>query len=155
MAVTAAQIEQFRRMVAEPTTATYTDDVLESYIEARPVRDERGVSHEDWNFSTTPPTPGANPNWVETYDMNAAAADVWDEKAANAAACISFSADGASYSLSEKIANCRTMARTFRSRARLGSVKLIAKQRELTIDNVVVETTPIVDQFEQSGVFNQ
>jgi hypothetical protein len=155
MPVTAAQLEQFRRMVAEPTAATYTDDVLESYIEARPVMDARGVPWEDWNYSATPPTLGINPNWLPTYDMNAAAADIWDEKAANAASCISFSADGASYSLAEKIANYSKMASKYRSRARIGSVKLVSKQRELTQHNVVVETIPTIDQFERSGVFNQ
>ena len=44
MSVTAAQIAQMRRMVAEPTAATYTDDLLEDIIELYPTIDELGTN---------------------------------------------------------------------------------------------------------------
>ncbi len=42
MAASAEQIARLRRMVAEPTTATYTDDDLAAYIAAHPLMDANG-----------------------------------------------------------------------------------------------------------------
>ena len=44
---TAAEIAKLRRMVAEPTTATYSDALLTSMIEAYPHIDEYGESPLD------------------------------------------------------------------------------------------------------------
>lgn len=52
-----------------------------------------------------------------SYDLNAAAADGWNEKAAAAAARFSFSADGASFSRSDEYKAYESMARLYGSRS--------------------------------------
>lgn len=116
MAATAAQIAQVRRMVAEPTTTTYSDATIKSYIEAYPCIDERGEEPYDWDTSTDPPHQDANADWIPTYDLNAAAADLWDEKAATLAQDYDFSADGASYSRSQAYEAAEKRSRYYRSR---------------------------------------
>lgn len=97
MSATAAQVAILRRMVNEPTETTYSDDALEGYIETYPVMDERGEEPYTWDTSTQPPTKDDNADWYPTYDLHAAAADIWQEKAATVAADFSFSADGGKY----------------------------------------------------------
>lgn len=138
-------------MVNELTDATYSDYTLSLYIEARSVRDVRGISPIDWDYTTLPPTQTINPDWIPTYDINAAAADIWDEKAAAVADCISFSADGATYSVNEKVANYNRMAAKYRSRARIGSVKLVSTMRELTVQGDIAERDNVLPQFPASG----
>jgi len=116
MSATAAQIARVRRMVAEPTEATYDDALITEYIERRLLVDERGAEPYTWDDSTEPPTAEDNGNWIPTYDLNAAAADIWDEKAALVAADFDFSADGGSYTRSQKLEACQQQARYFRAR---------------------------------------
>lgn len=103
MAATQAQIEQLRRMVAEPTSATYSFDDLAAYIEAYPLLDSAGVA------------PG-NSAWSPTYDLHAAAGDIWEEKAAAYAALFDFSADGSSFQRSQQYLQMMQQARYHRSR---------------------------------------
>lgn len=103
MTATAAQIVQLRRMVAEPTIDTYGDHDLAAYIEAYPLLDAAGMA----------PDNGA---WTPTYDLHAAAADIWEEKAATFAASFDFSADGASYHRSQQYQQMMQQARYHRSR---------------------------------------
>lgn len=131
-------------MVNEPTATTYSDYDLSQYIEARSVRDARGVDSVDWDYTTLPPTQTISPDWIPTYDINAAAADIWDEKASAVADCISFSADGASYSVNEKVANYNRMAAKYRSKSRIRSAKMVSKARETTPCGAVVERDTIV-----------
>ena len=81
MTATVAQISQVRRMTAEPTTTTYMDADIQRYIEAYPLLDERGQQPYTWS-GATPPAKVVNTSWVATYDLHAAAADIWEEKAA-------------------------------------------------------------------------
>jgi len=69
-------------MVAEPTETTYTDEVLTTIIESFPMMDERGVAPYYYDVTTNPPTQVAVVGWYPTWDKNAAAAAVWEEKAA-------------------------------------------------------------------------
>jgi len=86
-------------MVAEPTTATYSDAAIQALIESYPLLDERG--EKPYTFSSaTPPAQVANTNWIATYDLHAAAADIWEEKAAGVASLYNFAADGGNYSRS-------------------------------------------------------
>lgn len=103
MAATAAQIAQVRRMVAEPTTGTYSDVMLASYIESYPLIDADG--HEP-----------SETDWTATYDLHAAAADVWEEKAAGVADSVDFGADGANYHLSQKYEQAMARVRYHRAR---------------------------------------
>jgi hypothetical protein len=126
MAATAAQIAQLRRMVAEPTSATYNDVTLTGYIEAHPLIDERGEAPYTWDTSTEPPTQEANDSWIATYDLNAAAADVWEEKAGALATSFDFEADGGSYKRSQAYNQAQERARFYRARRRIGATRLIA-----------------------------
>ena len=116
MSATAAQVARLRRMVAEATTDTYSDDDLEGYIEAYPLVDERGEAPYSWDTSTDPPTQEATEGWIPTYDLNAAAADIWEEKAAGIADRYDFSADGQSYSRSQAVDHAQRMARYYRAK---------------------------------------
>lgn len=116
MAATAAMRSRLRDMVNEPTPATYTDDDLDTIIERYPVIDERGEVPYTWDASTTPPTKDDNDNWVDTYDLNAAAADIWDAKASKAVEDYDYSADGANLQRSQVYANMRRQANYHRSR---------------------------------------
>lgn len=123
MAATAAQIAQVRRMTGEVGSATYTDADIQAYIEAHPLEDARGEG--PWVESTaTPGTLEANPDWTATYDLNAAAADIWEEKAAVPAGDYDFQADGGSYSRSQAYEQAMKQARHFRSRRSFRTVTM-------------------------------
>lgn len=109
----AVLIAQLRRMVAEPTAAAYTDDLLSAALARWPLRDGLGLRPDD-------------AGWTGRWDVNQAAADIWEEKAAALAADFDFSADGGQYSRSQAHAQMLGMARRFRARREAGSVPLIA-----------------------------
>jgi hypothetical protein len=108
MAATAAMIARVRRMTAEPTTTTYSDAVIAEYIETYPVIDAASVD----------PT-GAG--WVPSYDLHAAAADIWEEKAALLQPLFDFSADGGSYDRSQAYEAAKDQARYHFARRRPSS----------------------------------
>jgi hypothetical protein len=110
MSATATQIAEVRRMVAEPTVTTYSDATLTAFIERFPLLDERGEMPYTWRLAQ-PPTQLANPLWVATYDLHAAAAEIWTEKAATLAANFDFTADGASFARSQAHTMAMQMAR--------------------------------------------
>jgi hypothetical protein len=116
MSATAAQVAILRRMVNEPTETTYDDDTLEAYIETYPVMDERGEVPYTWDTSTQPPTKEDNDDWFPTYDLHAAAADIWQEKAATVATDFSFSADGGQYNRDQVYQQYMKQAKYHRSR---------------------------------------
>lgn len=128
MAATAAQIARVRRMTAVsddsgPGTTTYTDDDIRAFIEAHPLEDARGEG--PWvESATTPGTLEVNPDWTPTYDLNAAAADVWEEKAAVLAQDFDFQADGGNYSRSQAYEQAMKQARHFRSRRSFNTVTM-------------------------------
>lgn len=129
MSATAAQIARLRRMTAEPDTAgTYDDDAIAGYIEAHPVRDAQGREPyerlSDGRLSAT-----LNDLWTDTYDLNAAAADVWDEKASALTEETDTSVDGASISRSQAYAHAKAEARRYRSRTRPGSIRMATEPR--------------------------
>lgn len=69
--------------------------------------------------------------WVGTYDLNGAAGEAWRAKAARVAGDFTFSADGASYSKGEVMANCLQMAAEYAGKS-LGVVTL-GTERSATI----------------------
>lgn len=103
-------------MTGEPTTTTYSDAAIQGYIEAYPLLDALGQEPYSWDTSTEPATQDANESWVATYDLHAAAADIWEEKAAVVYARFDFSADGGNYSRSQEHTHCMLQARYHRSR---------------------------------------
>ena len=92
----------FRRMVAEPTAENWADDELSAIIEKYPIADAAGNE------------PG-EPDWTPTYDLNAAAADVWDMKAAALASEFDASADGARVQRSQRYEHALRMAARYRA----------------------------------------
>ena len=130
MTVTAAQIAQMRRMVAEPTAATYTDDLLEDIIELYPTIDELGTMPYYYVQTGGVPTKTDNANWIPTYNLNAAAAQIWDEKAAAIANQYDFKADGGDYSRSQAFKHATEQAKYYRSRRGLSTFKLYKSPKE-------------------------
>lgn len=117
MTATAAMIARVRRMTNEPSaTSDYSDSDIQTVIETYPLIDDRGEEPFTWDTSTSPPTKDANEDWIVTYDLNAAAADIWDEKVAILTQDYDFAADGASYSRSKAYDQAMAQARYFRSK---------------------------------------
>jgi hypothetical protein len=96
-------IAELRRMIAEPTTTTYSDATLTTYIEKYPLID---------SYGRDPTITG----WVEDYDLASAAAKIWAEKAAKLVCDYDFSADGASYSRSQSYEMFMKQAKYWSSR---------------------------------------
>ena len=133
--VTAAQISQLRRMVAEPTTATYDDATLTTYIERYPHIDQFGELPLDaWGL--------ANANWTATYDLAAAAADVWEEKAAIVAGKFDFAANGGNYSQSQQYEQYMNQCRYYRSRRMPSTVMLVKYPPESSFDESWIGNLP-------------
>lgn len=134
MTVTAAQIAQVRRMTAEPTATTYTDAIITAYIEAYPLTDENGEPPRV-DSDTEPGLSMVNPDWTDTYDLHAAAGDIWDEKASAMAENFDMNADGASLSRSQAYSQAMQQARYHRSRRSPRTIILIPNvSRERTGD---------------------
>lgn len=84
MSASAFDLERLRRMINEPTESLYNNETLVTYIETYPVIDSEGrVSTDE--------------GWTAAYDLNAAAADLWEEKASLVQTYYNFSADGGKY----------------------------------------------------------
>lgn len=115
---TAAMIAEVRRKVAEPTTTTYSDALLTSIIEVYPLPDANGLEPDDTL-------------WAGAWDLNRAAADVWDEKAATVAADFDFAADGGDYKRSQLYTQYVQSARRYRAMRQTGALELIAHPRPL------------------------
>lgn len=113
MAATAAEIARLRRMIAEPSSDTYSDSDLGDWIETFPVADSNNYDPD-------------HTSWVPTYDLHAAASDLWVEKAAGVAADFQFSADGASYSRDQVYAQYMRQARHHASRRMATSNRIVS-----------------------------
>jgi len=103
-------------MVAEPTDANYSDISICRYIETYPLFDERGEVPYTWDATTSPPHQDANEYWIPTYDLHAAAADIWAEKAALLIEKVDVSADGTDLKRSQMYAHAMFMVRYHSSR---------------------------------------
>lgn len=113
-----ADIVRLRRMVAEPGTATYTDSALVATISRYPLPDVAG----EWPLLTSG---SVNTDWVGTFDLAHAAADVWDEKATNFVGHFDFTADGATFHKVQVTQNYERQARKWRSRRSMGSHTMV------------------------------
>jgi len=112
-------IEQLRRMTAEPIASdTYGNSDLSQVIARYPVPDADGRAVDEVG-------------WLGAWDINQAAADVWEEKAAAVAANFDFAADGGNYSRSQAHTQMLAMARRYRSRRRPGALVLQAYPKPL------------------------
>lgn len=130
MTATAAQILQLRRMTNEPTATTYSDALLTTFIETYPLLDERGEDPYTWDTSTTPPSQDANEDWIATYDLHAAAADIWEEKAAVVAADFNFAADGQRFDRAQIVDQYMKQARYHRGHRSARTITLHKSPKE-------------------------
>jgi hypothetical protein len=147
--VTATQLADLRRMVAEPTTATYSDATLTAIIEKYPHLDEQGEDPFTLS-SATPPVHVANAEWMPTYDLNAAAADVWEEKAGAVAVLYDFSADGGNYSRGQMYQSLMAQARYYRSKRTPTTMRMVKwpeepdQSQQLWIGNLAEPRDPTI-----------
>lgn len=123
MAPTATQIATVRRMVAEPTTATYSDALISAAIARYALDDARGEGPLI-ESETTPGTLETNPDWTETYDLNAAAAEIWAEKAASYTTQFDFADSGQSFARSQTLQMMMQQARYYSARRSVRTITL-------------------------------
>jgi len=110
-------VARLRRMVAEPTEENYSDEDLATCIERYPLIDPSGYDPDE-------------DDWTPTYDLCAAAAEVWEEKASAVAGAFDFQADGASYSRSQIVAQYQRQAARYRARRAPRTIRLVKRPRE-------------------------
>lgn len=111
MAATIAQTAELRRMVAETSSSVYDDALLATYIERYPVPDSSGREFD-------------HVDWIATYDLAAAAATIWEEKAAAAASKFDSTTDGATLARSQLQAHAAKMSRRYAARSYVQHVPL-------------------------------
>lgn len=110
----AADIARLRLFVAESGTATWTDSALGSVIARYPLPDITG----EWPYLTSG---SANTDWTGTYDLAAAASEVWETKSATVAGQFDFTADGATFHKSQVVEQYERQARKWNSRRAPGN----------------------------------
>lgn len=104
-------IAELRVMIAEPTTATYSDADLAEIIARYPLIDSYEQEPDDLT-------------WIPTYDLNATAANVWGKKAAAFAGLYDFTADGGTFHRSQAAKEMRAQARYYSARRAPSSLRV-------------------------------
>jgi hypothetical protein len=121
--VTPIEIAKLRRKVNEPTTTTYSDALLTTYIEQYPHIDQFGEEPlDEWGLE--------NIDWTPTFDLNAAAGDIWEEKAGALASKFNYSADGGSFDQSSQYEQYMKQCRYFRARRMPRTAMLLKSPKE-------------------------
>jgi hypothetical protein len=130
MPATADQVMRLRRMTGEMTSNAYSDAQLKGYIESYPLVDVNGRQYYLEPQYVTGALPNTkvnvmlNPVWIPTFDLNSAAADIWQEKATAYTGDFDFSADGGSFSRSQVYEHAMQQARYYRGRRAPGCVRV-------------------------------
>ncbi len=133
MPATAEQIARLRRMVDESAEDTYADATLAAYIERYALADLAGHEPE-------------NRDWTPTWDLHAAAADIWQEKAAVLGQDHDFSADGAQFYRSQAFQHAFRMIQYHRSRRNPRSRKVLVEPPvKAAVDAVWIGNLPEPD----------
>lgn len=114
MAASEIQIDQVRANCGG--IESYEDEAIALVIERYPLVDRFGTPALVWDRSQTPPTSSEHPNWVPTYDLNAAAADIWGEIAAGYVGDFDFSTNDQRFDRSQKHEQAMAQVRYYRSR---------------------------------------
>lgn len=129
MSVSAAMIARVRLLVNEPTNAgNYTDALITAHISRYPCLDERG--EKPYTFDTAePPAQVANANWIPTYDLYAASADIWAQKAAGVAEQFEFGSDDQSFKRNQIHEQYMKQMRMCLSRRRPTTMTQLPKER--------------------------
>lgn len=119
MAASADDVARLRRLTAEPTEDTYTDEAFESAIERYPINDSDGNEPDD-------------SDWTATYNVYLAASEIWTEKAAAIAGSYDFTADGSSFQRSQLYEQYTQQARVMQQQARRvgnnGGIRSVTQQ---------------------------
>lgn len=123
MAASTEDKARVRRMTAELTTAIYSENVIAEYIERYPLRDSDGNLPD-------------SSDWTPTYDLHAAAADIWDEKAAARMDKYDFSADGGNYHRNQAYEAAMEKAKWHRVRSSAKAFTAIKTPDEPASDSV-------------------
>jgi hypothetical protein len=113
-------------MTDEVGSDTYDDDALKEYIERYPLIDQKGEEPayiSTYATATSPPVYSDNPSWTPTYDLSAAAADIWQEKASIHIGNFDFAADEGNYKRSQVYQHCTTMARYHLARRSANTIR--------------------------------
>lgn len=119
MAATADMVARLRRMINELTTDTYSDSDLETAIESYPILDTDGNEPDDLD-------------WVASYDLHSAAAELWAEKAAVVSADYNYSADGANLNRQGVYEQYMKLSRFHNARRQPGTIKVVVSPRPVT-----------------------
>lgn len=135
MAATSEQKARLRRMTGETGASIYSDADIAAYIERYPLLDERGAPPYTYDLTTTPPSQDSNEDWIPTYDLNAAAADIMQEKAANLINNFEFWTDGGKFLKQQQYDHAMEMARRYQSRR---SARTISTRPEPALPESVV-----------------
>ena len=117
------EVVRVRRLVSEPSQTPYTDDIIRETIALHPLVDRNDAEP----FYTCPFS--ISTEWVPTWDLYAAAADIWTEKAAAVACKISFDADGVDIKRSDLHTHYMRQAMFCMSRRVATSIRLVARER--------------------------
>lgn len=127
MAPSSDDIARLRRMVNEPNTDTYDDTDMSAVIARYAVVDTFGQPPQI-RSATYPPTLIANPQWIESYDLHSAAAEVWEEKAAVAAQDYDFDSplDDGTYQRSQVYEQYMAQARYHMSRRAPSTIRVLS-----------------------------
>ncbi|MBX0328697.1 hypothetical protein K2Z83_13525 [Oscillochloris sp. ZM17-4] len=122
-------VARLRRMTAETaSTSEYTDEDLATAI------NEDRVTDTTTRLSATGAVDTRYTPLPVTYDLNATAARIWDEKisALVGAGTYDYSADGQSYSLSQVVQQYHQRRAYYASRRRVKSARMVAKKAAST-----------------------
>ena len=129
MAVTAAMAAELRRMVDESTETTYDDELILAILAKYPLLDVLGTDPQDVDYTTEPPTISEADDWIPTYCLNSAAAEIWAEKAGAVSDEFDFNADGGNYSRSQKADSYMVKSRWYASRRSAKTIKSFVEPR--------------------------
>lgn len=135
-------VARLRRMVAEPTSATYDDEALRLLIADAVVTDRTtvgragGISGDvDVRYVPQP----------AEFDLNAAAAVVWEEKlsALVGAGTYDLSADGESFALSQRVTQFQQRLSFYLARRRVTSVRQIVRRAPGVVETINADITTV------------
>jgi hypothetical protein len=125
---TEAMIRTVRRKSNEDNLDTYSDEDIVEFIEAYPLIDDQGLN--PWYISGNPPERKVTIGWIPTYDLNAAIANIWEEKASVVGQDFDFNADGGSYSRSQVYQQYMETVRYFRSKRAASTIQVRGQPRQ-------------------------
>jgi hypothetical protein len=136
MAASTEDVRRLRRMMGDREGQRYTDADLAEAIESHPTVDTRGTNPTVVDYTTNPPTRRENPAWMPVYDLNAAAAELWEERASELSGNFDFRTDaGEQFSRSQAFEHAQERARHFRARRVPGTMTAAKYPREGDLDN--------------------